>query len=143
LHCTVLGQGQRGAEDSQHESAVAEQSNLTRSFRRTVSKYFHARRLRLPCHNDIIRSLLLWLLWLLGRRTTLFIAGAACAPRTASERRLPNIQLRRHEDIVLELAATEHVISHFQVGQRDALIIFAKGSVLVHGNVLLYTVRTL
>ena len=72
-----------------------------------------------------------------------------CSPATLStrgprsERRLANIQLRRHEDVVLKFAAAKHVVSHFEVGQRDALIIFTEGSVLVHGNVLRDPVRTL
>src|SRR5580704_3760069 len=60
-----------------------------------------------------------------------------------SEFRLPDVQDSGHEHIILKFTTAEHVVAGFQVGERNALSILTKGSILVDGNLLRNAVRSL
>ena len=60
-----------------------------------------------------------------------------------SEFRLPDVQDSGHEHVVLKFTTAEHVVARFQVGERNALSILTKGSILVDGNLLRNAVRSL
>jgi len=60
-----------------------------------------------------------------------------------SEFRLSDVQDCGYEHVILKFTAAEHVVAGFQVGERNALSILTKGSILVDGNLLRNTIRSL
>ena len=60
-----------------------------------------------------------------------------------SEFGLAHIQDSGNEGAILDFAAAKHMVPGFQVGERNALSILTKGSILVDGNLLRNAVRSL